>query len=265
MTRDDLHRRLDLPGPADEIKELSDTIDSMLDRLEMSFAQQERFIANASHELRTPLTTTRAALEIPLAQGRVPDHLLPAITRALEANRRSEQLIAALLRLARTAHRAEAPDHPGERTDLALVVADSRRRLGAEIEAAGLTVTTSTSAARVSGVDESLLALAVDNLVDNAIRHNDDRARMHIATGETGDRAWLEIANSGPHLTDTEAARLVEPFNRGPDTRTAPAGRSLGLGLTLVQDVTISLGGTVTLRPARDGGLIARIEFPSGE
>ena len=97
----DLHRRLDLPGPRDEIKELADTIDAMLDRLESAFAAQDRFVANASHELRTPLTTSRTALEIPLAQGRVPVDLQPAVRTALRAGEHSDRLIASLLTLSR--------------------------------------------------------------------------------------------------------------------------------------------------------------------
>ena len=97
----DLHRRLELPGPRDEIKELADTIDAMLDRLESAFAAQDRFVANASHEFRTPLTTSRTALEIPLAQGRVPIDLQPAVRTALKAGEHSDRLITSLLTLAR--------------------------------------------------------------------------------------------------------------------------------------------------------------------
>ena|GEM_PF-983311 len=115
ISHDDLDRRLDLPGPADEIKELGDTIDAMLDRIEDAFTRQDRFIAGASHELRTPLTTTRTLLEIPLDQGRFPDDVAPAVRGALEANARSERLIAALLTLARSRRSAHSttPDDGG--------------------------------------------------------------------------------------------------------------------------------------------------------
>ncbi len=259
ITRDDLHQRLGLPGPADEIKELGDTIDTMLDRLEASFSQQARFITNASHELRTPLTTTRAALEIPLTQGKVPKDLEPAIQRALDANQRSEQLIAALLQLARTT--TTRPAGGQARTELVPIVEQSLIRHQDDINAAHLTVTNKLDDAAVRSADPTLLALAIDNLIDNAIRHNTDHGALHVATGTTGEHTWIEVTNSGPEFSSEEAARLVEPFNRGQRTRTAAGGRSLGLGLTLVQNIAESAGATLALSPGPAGGLIARIAF----
>lgn len=256
ITRNDLHQRLDLPGPADEIKELGDTIDTMLDGLEASFTQQERFITNASHELRTPLTTTRTTLEIPLEQGRVPKHLEPAIRRALDANQRSEQLISALLQLARTS--IITPAHAAEPVQLSEIIERSLTEHGADIEAEGLSVTTELIAVSASA-DPVLLVLAIDNLIDNAIRHNHHGGALWITTGTMAERPWVEISNSGPTMTEEEAATLIEPFNRGQSTRTATTGRSLGLGLTLVQNITESLGGTLTLTPRTDGGLTARL------
>lgn len=260
ITHEDLHQRLDLPGPADEIKELGDTIDSMLDGLEASFTQQQRFITNASHELRTPLTTTRTALEIPLAQGQVPDHLEPAIRRALDANERSEHLIAALLQLAWAAH--SDPGAAGSAVSLAALVQESLGSRRDEISDRHLAVMTDLAPATVAVPDPTLLALAVDNLVDNAIRHNPDHGTVRVSTGTTSGYAWVEITNSGPILDPAEAARLVEPFNRGAHTRTAGGGRSLGLGLTLVQNVADSLGAELTLTPGAGGGLVVRLSVP---
>ncbi|SMX92960.1 Signal transduction histidine kinase [Brevibacterium sp. Mu109] len=256
ITRNDLHQRLDLPGPADEIKELGDTIDTMLDGLEASFTQQERFVTNASHELRTPLTTTRAALEIPLEQGRVPEHLEPAIRRALDANQRSEQLISALLQLARTS--TITPAHGPEPVQFSEIIERSLTEHEADIMAMDLSVTTELATASASA-DPVLLALAIDNLIDNAIRHNHRGGTLHLTTGMMAERPWVEISNSGPTMTEEEAAALIEPFNRGQSTRTATTGRSLGLGLTLVQNITESLDGTLTLTPHPDGGLTTRL------
>jgi signal transduction histidine kinase len=148
ISSDDLRRRLDLSGPADEIKELGDTIDGMLDRLEDAFTRQDRFIAGASHELRTPLTTTRALLEIPLAQGRVPADLEPALRGALAANQRSDRLIAALLALARARHQdagwAGGPD--GGSADLAATADLVLAERATDIAARGLRLTARTEA-----------------------------------------------------------------------------------------------------------------------
>jgi len=258
ITRNGLHQRLELPGPADEIKELGDTIDAMLDGLEASFAQQERFIANASHELRTPLTTTRTALEIPLEQGRVPAELEPALHRALDANRRSEQLIAALLRLARVTAAPATAEGP---VDLRGVVEGSLSDHAQEIAIMHLVVRTDLAAATTVGVDPTLLELAVDNVIQNAIRHNHAHGTIHLVTGTTDDRPWIEITNSGPVVAREETAGLTEPFNRGRSTRTTARGRGLGLGLTLVKNIADTLGATLSLTPAAGGGLTVRLQL----
>lgn len=262
ISRDDLHQRLDLPGPADEIKELGDTIDTMLDRLEAAFTQQERFITNASHELRTPLTTTRTALEIPLMQGQIPDGLEPMVQRALEANQRSEQLIAALLRLARVSNARPTAEDPGPPVEIVQIIKSSIAERKEDIDGKRLTVAEELADVTVAGIDETLLTLAIDNLVDNAVRHTGDHGALRVSTGETSGGAWIEITNSGAVFSEEEAERLTEPFNRGPHTRTAAAGRSLGLGLTLVHNIVTTVGATLTLTPADGGGLSARIHFP---
>ncbi len=270
ITRDDLHERLDLPGPNDEIKELGDTIDGMLDRLDAAFTHQERFIMNASHELRTPLATTRTALEIPLVQGHVPEHLEPAIRRALDANRRSERLVTALLQLAQsTKVQSQRGVLAGEATPGRLVAVaplvplleDGLDRSRARVAERHLSVTQALSPAAVSGIDEHLLTLAIDNLIANAINHNVEGGTVSVACGEQDARAWLEIANTGAVYDAQQAARLIEPFNRGHHTRTTGAGGSVGLGLTLVQDIADAVGARFTLSPRPGGGLVARLDF----
>lgn len=259
ITHHDLHQRLGLRGPEDEIKELGDTIDGMLDGLEASFAQQERFITNASHELRTPLTTVRTALEVPLVQGHVPPSLEPAVCRALDANQRTELLIAALLQLARTTTVSSA--EVWEPVDLPGIIDQSIAEHANEITAANLTVATSLSNASVCSVDPMLLTLLIDNLIDNAIRHNQDGGKVQVTTGTSVDGVWVQVDNSGPTYSDAEVARLIEPFNRGHHTRTSGDGRGLGLGLSLVQSIADSSGATFQLAPNTHSGVIARIEF----
>ena len=127
------------------------------------------------------------------------------------------------------------------------------------------TVTKELEDVTLASADPTLLALAIDNLIENALRHNHDDGTIHVTVGKTGDSSWVEISNSGPVMSEKEAARLVEPFNRGQNTRTSGEGRNLGLGLTLVQSITDSLGGSLTLRPIPTGGLIARLRFGSAQ
>jgi signal transduction histidine kinase len=243
----DLARRLDLPGPDDEIKELGDTFDGMLDRLQLAFAAQDRFVANASHELRTPLTTARSALEIPLEHGDVPKRLEPAVRRALKANEQSERLITALLVLSR----ARGTYEEFETVDLAAVVGAELADLAHD----GITVTNESSAATVHA-DPVLLARAVRNLLDNGVRHNIPGGAVHVAArGST-----LVVESTGHVLDPRTVALLTEPFYRGEASRTASEG--VGLGLAIVESIAVTHGGTLTLAPRDGGGLVATLALP---
>lgn len=261
ITRDDLHRRLELSGPDDEVKELGDTIDGMLDRLDDAFTRQERFIAGASHELRTPLTTTRTALEIPLAQGRVPSGLEPDVRLALAANERSERLIAALLTLARSEHDGAAGSS-ADVVDLSELVAEICREHEAEAEERRAHMSLALQRPMHVAADRALLEIAVSNLLENAIRHGPEGGSLTVRTARAAETAWIEIDNDGAEITAAEATRLVEPFNRGAGSRLAGGGT--GLGLTLVETIARSQQGTLTLSPRRSGGLTARLTLPLG-
>ncbi len=248
-----LDRRLDLPGPEDEIKELGDTIDTMLDRLQLAFAAQDRFVANASHELRTPLTTTRVALEIPLEQGQVPASLEPAVRTALRATRQSERLIASLLSLSRGRVAAEE----FETVDLGNVVQDQIDELRPSAAARHVGVHTAINGGLVSG-DVTLLARAVRNLLDNGIRHNVDGGDLWVrVTGRT-----VDVESTGEHVDATTIALLTEPFYRGTASRTS-SGENIGLGLAIVESIALTHGGSLTLARREDGGLIARLALPT--
>ncbi len=252
-----LDRRLGLPGPDDEIKELGDTFDGMLDRLQLAFAAQDRFVANASHELRTPLTVTRTALEIPLEQGDVPKRLEPALRRALRATGQSERLISALLVLARSRTELTGTDT----IDLAEVVAD---QLDEHADAAGLrgiSLASDLGPASVIG-EPALIERAVRNLLDNAIRHNVDGGELTVVLRTEQDVAVLEIANSGIQLTRAGAALLAEPFHRGERSRLADEHDGIGLGLAIVTSIAGAHGGALDLEPREGGGLIATLALP---
>lgn len=253
----DLHRRLDLPGPSDEIKELADTIDAMLNRLETAFASQDRFVANASHELRTPLTTTRTALEIPLAQGRVPAELEPAIRTALRAGERSERLITSLLSLARGATDLE----PAE-VDLAEVVSEGIEVIAEDL--GDVTVHLTNESAVVTG-DSTMLEQAVGNLLDNALRHNVPDGQIWIDLHRDENTAVLTVSNTGVTVPAEEVELLTEPFYRAGASRTTSggtAGHGVGLGLSIVQRIAETHGAQLVLAPRDGGGLVAQLRLP---
>lgn len=268
MARDlstrDLHRRLSLPGPRDEIKELGDTFDAMLDRLEAAFTAQQRFVANASHELRTPLTVSRTALEIPLAQGRVPATMEGSVRTALKAGQQSERLINALLALTRTDDVAIKV----EPEDLSAIVDDAVFDLTEQAERAGVTMINRQPAGLVVEANQTMLGQAVSNLIDNAITHNQDGGTVWIDAGRTGDTVELKIENTGVLLAGHTVELLREPFYRGTETRLAGArgraGRNVGLGLSIVNSIAARHGGTLDLAARSGGGLIAVLKLPAG-
>lgn len=249
----DLGRRLDLPGPDDEIKELGDTIDGMLDRLQSAFTAQDRFVANASHELRTPLTTTRTALEIPLEQGAVPAGLQANLQRALRATEQSERLITALLALAR----ARTGLDEVEPVELSALIEDQVD----DVDAQEIVVHTSLRELTVDG-DAVLLARAVRNLLENGIRHNVPGGELWVRCRRERGRAIIEVENTGASITPATVPLLTEPFYRGDASRTSAGPDGTGLGLAIVQSITKTHGGEVRLRARKDGGLIAAVVLP---
>lgn len=249
----DLGRRLDLPGPDDEIKELGDTIDGMLDRLQSAFTAQDRFVANASHELRTPLTTTRTALEIPLEQGAVPAGLQANMQRALRATEQSERLITALLALAR----ARTGLDEVEPVELSTLIEDQVD----DVDAQEIIVHTSLRELTVDG-DAVLLARAVRNLLENGIRHNVPGGELWVRCRRERGRAIIEVENTGASITPATVQLLTEPFYRGDASRTSAGPDGTGLGLAIVQSIAKTHGGEVRLRARKGGGLIAAVVLP---
>ncbi|MFI8631234.1 sensor histidine kinase [Microbacterium sp. NPDC077663] len=259
ISEHDLSHRLDLQGPRDEITDLGDQIDTMLGRLEEAFASQERFIANASHELRTPITATRAALEAPLTQGRVPEELEPYMRRALRANQRMEELITALLLLAR-ARRLGAGDVID--VDLGLLVSETLEALADQICARRIAVKIEVphGAAIVRGHRASLV-IAVQNLLNNAVQHNHDDGSMSIAVASDGKHATLTIENTGPAYTADEADELRQPFNRGVSTRKSGTPGT-GLGLSIVESIANAHEGALLVVPGSRSGLTVSLAIP---
>jgi signal transduction histidine kinase len=252
VSRESLHERIALDGPDDELKQLADTFDSMLARLEAGFERERAFARNASHELRTPLSVIRAEADVALAdEADDPEALRRSLAVVREASGRSERLIGALLALARA-----------ERDDRARVEVDLGRLVGEvtdEADPAGLRLERTLRPAPMLG-DAQLLRTMAANLIENAIRHNQPGGWIEIRTDAAGGEARLEVSNSGPTITTEEAASLTEPFQRLGAERT---GDGLGLGLSIAAAVVRAHQGRLAIDPLEQGGLRVSIRLPA--
>ncbi|OLT31762.1 two-component sensor histidine kinase [Actinomadura sp. CNU-125] len=252
-----LHERIALRGRRDEVRELADTFDTMIDRLDRSFDGQRRFVANASHELRTPLTLGRAMVEVAMHRRSASPDVLALGETLLQINARHERLIGGLLLLARSENEIVNPAP----LDLADVVAHVAEQTGGEAATAGVTVRADADEAVTSG-DALLLERVVQNLVENGIRHNSgEDGWVRVASRTAGARVVLEVANSGPPVPRYEVPALFEPFRRLDDDRVVTT-KGAGLGLSIVQSIVRAHGGTVTARPRTGGGLDVTVTLP---
>jgi signal transduction histidine kinase len=261
-SEENLGERLALAGPPDELKELADTYDAMLARLDAAFASQRRFVANASHELRTPLTVMRTAIDVTLAKpGRTPAQLESMAAEVRGAVDRAEALIEALLTLARS-DRGTAAVEPA---DLAVLAEDALDAAGPAIRAASLHVETALQPAPTHG-DLVLLDRLVANLVDNAVQHNTPGGWIQVATGIRDGQAQLTVTNGGAAIGEDMAPLLFEPFRRLNGHQVgdgAGSGPGTGLGLSIVRSVAIAHQGTVTARSRPAGGLDVSVVLPA--
>lgn len=250
LSLSNLHERIGLTGPRDELTELASTFDSMLDRLEQSVDSQRRFIANASHELRTPLAIQRAAIQIGL-DSPSPERLATIREELLEVNRRSERLIDGLLVLAQSEHGLETT----EPVALDAVV----EQAVAETPANGIEIRIDVEPVTVNG-DPVLLHRLVANLLQNAVRYNRPEGAVDVRV--TADGA-LTIRNTGPEVPDSRISELFEPFRRLHTARTGSSDGA-GLGLSIVATIARAHGAEVTARPNPGGGLELTVRFPAG-
>ncbi|WP_067185185.1 sensor histidine kinase [Microtetraspora niveoalba] len=257
LSEHDLSRRLALSGPHDELKDLGDTFDGMLARLQAAFDSQRRFAANASHELRTPLAIQRAAVEVPLTTGQVPPHLLPAMRRVLDAAERSEHLIESLLLLAR-GDRGLDETRPADLAQAAREAADTLADLA---HSHGVRLSTRLGPAPLDG-DPVLLNHLARNLIDNAIRYNTDGGRVEVVTAAVGAHVTITVRNTGPRVDADTAAELFTPFRRGDGPRLRHAAGS-GLGLSIVRSIATAHGGTAAAVARPGGGLVVTVTLPT--
>ncbi len=257
LSQANLHQRLALEGPQDELKELADTFDAMLARLESAFESQRRFVANASHELRTPLAIQRTLVDVALGDPDAsPEELRRMAVAVRDAVDRSERLIDGLLVLARS----EEGRVPAEAVDLAAAARHALEQTGDEIAAAGLHAESRLDPAPTSG-SRVLLERLVANLVQNAVRHNVAGGWISVETATADATARVTVRNSGTVIPAEEVPRMFEPFRRLDRDRVA-SERGVGLGLSIVRAVATAHGGTVAAEPLGSGGLQVTVSLP---
>jgi signal transduction histidine kinase len=255
-SQEHLGERLALRGPRDELRQLADTFDEMLDRLDRAFAAQRQFVANASHELRTPLTAMRTAIDVTLAKpGRTQRQLEDMAVRVRRSTEQAQHMIDALLTL--TISEQRQPQ--AEQLDLAAIAEDALEQADVGIRQGGLHLEAALEPAQISG-DAHLIGRLVWNLVDNAVRHNVADGWIRIRTGTDESAAYLRVANSGEAIPDAAVGTLTEPFRRLAG-RTGQGG-GFGLGLSIVRSVGDAHGATLTMTNPASGGLDVLIRIP---
>ena len=253
-----LSERLALAGPDDEFKELGDTLDDLLARLQAAFESQRHFVANASHELRTPLTVGRSLLQVALADPNPTiASLQDACRRALVAGDQHQHLIEGLLALASS---ERGLDHH-EQVDLVELIAQTLLTPLPDIDWLELDITTTLNPAVVEG-GPRLLQRLLSNLIENAARHNTPHGHIEIVTGTCDGHAVLTVTNTGPQIPEHELDRLFQPFQRLNGTRTTHTA-GYGLGLSIVQAITQAHRATLNARPRPEGGLTIELRFPA--
>jgi two-component system sensor histidine kinase VanS len=251
-----LSHRIALEGPQDEFRELADSFDTMLARLEAHLGEQQRFAANASHELRTPLAITQTLLDVARKDpnrdnGELVDRLHFVNTRAID-------LTEALLLLSRADQRSFVQEH----ADLSLIAEEATETLLPLAEERGATIETSGDAAPTIGSPALLLQMTT-NLVHNAIVHNlPEQGTVWVTTSVQPGSVVLTVENTGERLTPQLVSTLGEPFQRASKRiRTDHAG--VGLGLAIVKSITQAHDGTLTLTPRAGGGLCVMVQLPA--
>jgi two-component system, OmpR family, sensor histidine kinase VanS len=253
-----LSHRIQLEGRKDEFRELADSFDAMLARLEAHVAEQQRFAANASHELRTPLAVTQTLLDVARNDpenrdnGELVDRLRSVNTRAID-------LTEALLLLSRADQRSFAAEH----VDLSLIAEEATETLLPFAEERGVAIETSGDMTPTLGSPALLLQMAT-NLVHNAIVHNlPEQGTVWVTTSVHPKSVVLAVENTGEKLTPQLVSTLGEPFLRGTKRiRTDHAG--VGLGLAIVKSITRAHDGTLSLTPRAAGGLCVTVQLPVG-
>jgi len=254
-----LHERLNLAGPDDELKELADTFDQLLDRLDRSFAFERQFVANASHELRTPLAGIRTSLDVAMAKpGPVPPHIRTLDDRLRHELDHVDRLLESFLTLA---HTQQGPLGDESTVSLAELARLAIARRAETISAMGLDVKQQSRQDTWVTGSETLLSRMVENVIDNALAHNQPGGWVRVRTAVKDDRTHLVVENGGPVLDPNQVKALTQPFRRIGAERTGSDSGS-GLGLAIVASIIEVHGGSLDLEALTDGGLRVSITLP---
>jgi signal transduction histidine kinase len=255
----ELSRRIDLDGPDDELKRLADTFDSMLARLDVAFASQRRFVADASHELRTPLAIIKANLDLALTDAHATAESRAAAAAVIErAIARMARLTDDLLALARL----DAPATGREPVQVAALLEDAAEEFAAAAAARGVEIEVEAAPARPVLGDRDVLKRALTNLLDNAVRVAG--SRVVLSHGEADGAAWVAVADDGPGISAEHQASIFDRFWRPDDARSRPGGGS-GLGLAIVRQIAEAHAGTVEVEsaPGRGARFVLRLPLPA--
>ncbi|MFB6872336.1 sensor histidine kinase [Streptomyces sp. NPDC056323] len=260
ISAENLDQRLAVTGPVDEVKELADTVDGLLERLEASFVAQRRFVGNASHELRTPLATMRASLDVAAAKPEPAAQTVALVGRLRTELDRVDHLLDGFLVLARAQHGTLADPTPVSLGELAREALTGR---AGDITAKKLTVDDD-SVGRDAWTrgSRALLSRMVENMVDNAIVHNERSGWIRVATERDGTGTHFVVETGGRVLDQAQVDRLTQPFERLGADRTGPEG-SCGLGLSIVAAIVAAHGGRLTLLARPEGGLRVEAAMPT--
>ena len=240
----DLSRRIELPGPEDELKQLADQFDAMLARLDAAFAAQRQFTADASHELRNPLAIIRTNVDVALADPHAdPDELRHTITVVKRASDRMARLVDDLLALARR----QEPTLEHEPVDLGVAVTEASDDFVVPAAARNIVLDRAIAPGVVVTGDRDALKRAVANLLDNAVRLAPAGSRIRLATDSEGDRAWIAVADEGPGISPEDQPHVFDRFWRADKARSRADGGT-GLGLAIVRQIAQSHGGSIRLQ-----------------
>jgi two-component system, OmpR family, sensor kinase len=255
-----LDRRLSVPPTRDELASLAGSLNRMLERVETAVERERRVVDDASHELRTPLANLKAELDLALRRGRSEAELVAALRSAGDETDRLVRLAADLLVLAR-AHGGQLPIRPVD-TDVSRLVGESRDGFAGRAAAAGIRLETAVEPRLRARLDEARVRQALDNVVDNAIRHTPRGGTVTIDASRLGGLLRLAVADTGPGFRGTFVDRAFDPFTRADEARTRPDGGA-GLGLAIVRAVAEAHGGTALAANRLEGGAIVEIRIPA--